>query len=369
MSDASLEETRDDTGRRVVWLRGSLDGDAVADLWNRAKKAAAGDDPLIVDASGVRTCDVRGAVLLAELEHRFAGGGPRPLLRGLHPDHQVLLELVAHQGRTAVAEPAPGLVARLGRAALTLFASTRANIAFLGELAGACGYALTHPMRVRWSDVIRISEQAGIQAVPIVALIGFLLGLILAFQSATSLQRFGAEIFVADMLGLAMFRELAPLMTSVMLTARSGSAFAAEIGTMKVNEEVDALTTMGLEPMGFLVVPRVFAAVIVTPSLTMLMNFFGLLGGLLVMLSLGFPMQTYLSRIDYMTEVIDMTGGLAKAMVFGVLIAAVGCMRGLRTGNSAGAVGRSTTSSVVSGIVLVAVADGLFAILYYLLDI
>jgi phospholipid/cholesterol/gamma-HCH transport system permease protein len=183
------------------------------------------------------------------------------------------------------------------------------------------------------------------------------------------MRRFGAEIFIADLLGMSLLRELGPLMAAIMLTARSGSAFAAEIGTMKVNEEVDALATMGLEPMRFLILPRVVAAVIVVPVLAMLMNAAGLAGGAVMFLSLDFPLNLYVSRIAEMVSIGDFLGGIFKGFVFGVIVAAVGCQRGLETGKGAGAVGLSTTSAVVSGITLIAVIDGIFAVVFFMLGI
>src|SRR5690606_38149148 len=168
---------------------------------------------------------------------------------------------------------------------------------------------------------------------------------------------------------ISMLRELGPLMAAILLTARSGSAFAAEIGTMKVNEEIDALTTMGLDPVRFLVVPRIVAALAVVSALAMLTSLAGLLGGLLVYVSLGFPTVTFVNRIADMVEPGDVLGGLVKAVVFGVIVAAVGCLRGIQTGQGAQAVGLSTTSAVVSGIVGIALVDGVFAVVFYVLDI
>jgi phospholipid/cholesterol/gamma-HCH transport system permease protein len=214
-----------------------------------------------------------------------------------------------------------------------------------------------------------VADRAGIGAVGIITLVGFLLGLILAFQGAIPMQRFGAQIFVADLIGVSMLRELGPLMASILLTARSGSAFAAEIGTMKVNEEIDALSTMGLEPVRFLVVPRVLAALGVVPALAMLTSLSGLVGGAVVFRSLGFPLVVYIDRIRDFVTVGDVLGGLFKALAFGVIVAAVGCQRGLQTGQGAGAVGAATTSSVVSAIVLIAIVDGIFAVAFYILGI
>ena len=229
--------------------------------------------------------------------------------------------------------------------------------------------ALRHPREIRFRDAVAVADAAGLGATPIMVGVGFLLGLILAFQGAIPMQRFAAEIFVADLIGLSMLRELGPLMASVLLTARSGSAFAAEIGTMKVNEEIDALSTMGIEPVRFLVIPRVLAAVAVVPALATLTSLAGLVGGGVVYLSLGFPAVTYMNRIVDMVSGTDVLGGLVKAMVFGVIVAAIGCLRGLQTGKGAQAVGASTTSSVVSGIVAIAIADGIFAVVFYVLGI
>jgi phospholipid/cholesterol/gamma-HCH transport system permease protein len=245
----------------------------------------------------------------------------------------------------------------------------RELVVFTGELTVFLLRTLRHPGELRLRDAVEIAERAGIGAVPIVALVGFLLGLILAFQGAIPMQRFGAEVFVADLLGISMLRELGPLMAAILLTARSGSAFAAEIGTMKVNEEIDALSTMGLEPVRFLVVPRVLAAVAVVPALTVLTSAFALVGGLVVFVQLGFPPVTFANRILESVTVSDVVGGFAKALVFGVIVAAVGCLRGLQTGNGAQAVGASATSAVVSGIILIAATDGIFAVVFYVLGI
>jgi phospholipid/cholesterol/gamma-HCH transport system permease protein len=256
-------------------------------------------------------------------------------------------------------------VEALGAAAREYGRELADTIAYIGQLTRALFGLLRHPEQLRTRDVILTAERAGIGAVPIVALIGFLLGLILSFQSAIPMRRFGAEVFVADLLGISLLRELGPLMAAIMLAARSGSAFAAEIGTMKVNEEVDALTTMGLEPMRFLILPRVVAAMLVVPVLAMVMNLAGLTGGAVMFVSLGFPIETFVSRVAEAVGPLDLFGGLVKAFVFGIIVAAVGCQRGLDTGKGAGAVGVSTTSSVVTGITLIAIVDGIFAVLFF----
>jgi phospholipid/cholesterol/gamma-HCH transport system permease protein len=222
---------------------------------------------------------------------------------------------------------------------------------------------------LRWKDTFLIAEKSGADAVGITALLGFLIGMILAFQSSISMKQFGVEIYVADLVVIVLFRELGPLLTAFILAARTGSAFAAEIGTMKVNEEIDALTTMGLEPVRFLVIPRILATVFVTPLLTMFNNLFGLIGCGLVMIFIGFAPITFMNEIQRAADLTDLFGGLAKTFVFGYLIAGIGCLRGLQTGSGASAVGDSATRAVVSGIIAIVVADGFFAVAYYCLGI
>jgi phospholipid/cholesterol/gamma-HCH transport system permease protein len=228
---------------------------------------------------------------------------------------------------------------------------------------------LIRPWTIRWKDVVRVTEAAGVNALPIVALLSFLIGLVTGFQAAIALRIFGLDIYVAFMVAIGMLREMGPLMTAVILAGRSASAFAAELGTMKVNEEIDALKTMGLDPVRFLAVSRVLPATLVTPLLTIFANLFGLMGGWVVMLSLGYPTVTYLREVGEAVTYVDLLGGLFKAMVFGVLVAAAGCMRGLQTRSGPRAVGESTTNAVVSGIVLIVVADGIFSVVYYYLGI
>jgi phospholipid/cholesterol/gamma-HCH transport system permease protein len=193
--------------------------------------------------------------------------------------------------------------------------------------------------------------------------------MILAFQSAVPMKRFGAEIFVADLLGLAVLRELGPLMTAILLAGRSGAAFAAEIGTMTINQEVDALTTMGLDPVQFLVTPRIIAAVLMTPLLTLFANLVALAGGALTMQTFSIPLVTFFKEVDSAVDLGDFLAGFIKSFVFALLIAGVGCLRGLQTQAGASAVGDSATRAVVSGIILLVVVDGIFAVIYFVLNI
>jgi phospholipid/cholesterol/gamma-HCH transport system permease protein len=359
-------------------LTGRLDAQTIPELWERCRvalrqKAA---QRVILDASGVSYCDGAGVAMLLDLQGGFRSHGTEPAAKveitNLSESFRRLLELYGSEALPSLerAEPQPAcLPEEVGRTAAGLWKDLRTLVSFVGELGAAVAHALRHPRGVRWRDALLAAENAGVNAFPIVFLISFLIGLIMAFQSAIPMRQFGAEIFVADLVALSMLRELGPLMTAIILAGRSGSAFAAEIGTMKVNEEINALTTMGLDPVRFLVVTRVLAAVFVTPLLTIFANLAGLLGGAVVFISLGFPLVTYTNQVLGAVRLGDLTGGLVKSVAFGVLVAGIGCLRGLQTRTGASAVGLSTTRAVVSGILLIVLADGVFSVLYYQLGI
>ncbi|MCR9141558.1 MAG: MlaE family lipid ABC transporter permease subunit [bacterium] len=258
----------------------------------------------------------------------------------------------------------------IGRATLEIFEEKfRQRTIFLGEFFYYALRALLKPFSLRWGETLQVAEKVGVNALPIIILIGFLLGLIMAFQSAIPMRIYGAEIFVANLVGLSLLRELGPLITAVILAGRTGSSFAAELGTMKINEEIDAMTTMGVEPMRFLVLPRIVAAVAMVPLLTLFFNISGLIGGFTVLKSFGYPLVVYYNQVLSAVDMTDLMSGLLKSTVFGALVAGIGCYMGLHTKSGAGAVGESTTRAVVSGIIAIAVVDGIFAVIFYLLDI
>lgn len=361
-------------GRLRLAFQGRLDSHGAAAVWAQALGlvSGAGDRKVVADASGVGYLDGAGASLILRLEQaaREAGGGLE--VRGLSGEFSKLLELYrreAPEPSSGEEPPRPGFIVEVGRRTMAMSRNLAGFVTFVGQCLAALGAAARNPRRVRWKDVLGVAEEAGVNGLPIIALVGTLMGLVMAFQSAVPMARFGAEIFVADLLGLAMFRELGTLTTAILLAGRSGSAFAAEIGTMKVNEEIDALRTMGISPVQFLALPRILAALVVTPILTTFFNLFALAGGSFVVMGFGYPLVTYINRILYMVTLLDIAGGLLKAVAFSVIVAAVGCQKGLATGAGASAVGRSTTSAVVTGLVLIAVTDGLFAVVFFALGI
>jgi phospholipid/cholesterol/gamma-HCH transport system permease protein len=370
MAALAITDTAD--GRRILALTGRLDATTLPDLWDKARRALdeAAARPLVVDAAGVEYCDGAGVALIVDLLRRRHDGGIE--VANLKPAFAALLAQFDPKALEHDLDPEPPrrpAIDEIGFEAFSLWRDIRMQVEFIGETTAALAYAARHPRSVRWKDVWRICEQVGADALPIVALISVLLGMILAFQSAVPMKRFGAEIFVADLIGLSMLRELGPLMTAILLAGRSGAAFAAEIGTMRVNQEVDALTTMGLSPVRFLVTPRIIAAVLMTPLLTLFSGLVGMIGGALTMRSFSIPIVTFLKEIDSAVTTTDFLAGFVKSFVFAILVAGIGCLRGLQTRAGASAVGDSATRAVVTGIIMLVVVDGVFAVAYYLLDV
>lgn len=348
-------------------LSGRLDSASVAMLWQPALAAVAPGTPVTIDLSGCSYCDVSGTALVLAIEDRSGGDAA---LVGAAPGIARLIERTreAYARRPPpVATTPPSLPVAIGAAAVGKLRDLHGRIAFLGQTASSTLATVLSPRGLRFQDAMFQAEEVGTRALPLIAMIGFLFGLILAFQSAIPLRQFGADIFVANLVAVSVFRELGPLLSAVILSARSGSAFAAEIGTMKVNEEIDALNTMGLDPFRFLVMPRLIAAVVVMPVLIIAMNLAAVAGMAAVMMSLGFPWAAVSSQVVNWTGPSDVLGGLFKGLVFGAVVAGIGCSRGMNTGVGPRAVGESATSAVVGGIVAIIVLDGIFAVLFYLM--
>jgi len=272
------------------------------------------------------------------------------------------------QGSRRVDAEVPWLQ-RLGTRAHALAADGQALLAFIGEAALSFGRLLRGDARFRRADFLLILQQCGAQALPIVSLISFLVGMILAYVGAVQLKQFGAQIFVANLVGLGMAREMGAMMTAIIMAGRTGAAFAAQLGTMTVGEEIDALRTSGFSPMDFLVLPRMLALALMVPLLCLYADLLGILGGAFVAVSsfdLGF-IQYYDQTVAALT-LQQFALGLFKAAAFGVLVALAGCLRGMQCGRSAAAVGDAATSAVVTGIVWIIVVDATLTVLYDILD-
>ncbi len=239
------------------------------------------------------------------------------------------------------------------------------HLRFIDETTMAIFDAFKTPKKIRWKETVYYMDMCGREAFGIISLICFLMGLILGFQSATQMQKVGADIFVADLVGFAILRELGPIMVALICTGRAGSSFAAEIGTMKVNEEIDALTTLGFNPIRFLVLPKIIALAVMMPLLTVIGDFFGIFGGFVVAkFKLGLNMTQYFDRTTDVLVFGDLAEGLIKSFFFALLIAGVGCLRGLQSTADAQGVGRAATSAVVSGILLTILADTILTIIF-----
>jgi phospholipid/cholesterol/gamma-HCH transport system permease protein len=363
-----------DKGNLKIVIQGRLDADVVSRIWPEAIKKLSGTKPslLEVDGTDIEYCDGAGAALLLQLKQRQEKENRQFLIRGLKTEFEQLITIF-DPGQIGEYSPEKfslkRFIERTGNIGSQIWSDLKTQISFLGELFVKFFSTILKPSTLRWGDTFLIAEKSGANAVGITCMLGFLIGLILAFQSARGMAHYGAQIYVADLVVIVLFRELGPLITAVIFAARSGSAYAAELGTMKVNEEIDAMTTMGIDPVKFLAVPRMIAGFFMMPLLTMFNLLFGLIGCGLVMLSLGFTPVTYINRIQAASSLGDLFGGLVKTFVFGMLVAGVGCLRGLQTGTGASAVGDSATRAVVTSIIAIVVVDGVFAVVYYFLGI
>ncbi len=323
--------------------------------------------PCVFDLSGLTALDLNGA---AQVLSFARAQRPEAAIRGL-PEHlRPIFELAATPlPPMEKPPPRPGPIEALGRIIGEMKEDAEGLLAFFGELLAELARAFANPRKIHWSNVWGQAEAAGVNAVPIVSLVAFLVGLIIAFQAAMLMKIFGAEILVADLIGIAVVRELGPLITGIVLAGRSGSAFSAELGAMKAAEEVDAIITMGLSPVRELALPRVLAALLTTPPVNLIASFMGIVGGSLVLIAMGYTPGVYWAGAVSQVSLASFFIGLGKALVFGFTLAAVGCQRGLFAGDGPGAVGLATTSGVVANIVLIVVLDSLFAVVFYVLDI
>jgi len=324
---------------------------------------------LVVDLSKVGYLDSAGALGLIHLEEMMKSRSISFQLIHVTGEARRILDLVDREALAVTplaSEATPeNIFEEIGQVSLKICSDFVALMTFLADLLGGLLYSFLHPRSVRWEDLFFYMRRTGVEGLPIVGLLSFLLGLIIAFMSSLQLKQFGANIYVASLVGVAMVTELGPIMTAIIVAGRSGSAFAAEIGTMKVNEEVDALITMGFDPIRFLAIPKVLAAVLVVPLLTLYSDFFGIAGGLAVgVLGLDLTVNSYLQATMKVITVAAILKSLIKSVFFAALIAGIGCQRGFQVRGGAEEVGSATTSAVVAGIFLIVVTDSAFAILY-----
>ena len=324
-------------------------------------------DELIFDGSAITALDTAGAWLLQRTLHSLQQRGKSIRLHGLRPEFDTLLQLVT--SRSAHAEPVLpakiGLLEVIGRQAWRNQLGMFDMLAFVGESATVLMRSLMQPNRIRWRAILYNLQKSGLEAMPIVGLLTFLMGVVIAYQGADQLQRFGANIFIVELVGLSMVRELAPLLTAIIVAGRSGSAYAAQIGTMKVTEEIDALRTIGVGAQELLVLPKMLALIIALPLLTVFADVTGIFGGMIMASTrLDVSFDPFINRLDDAISLSSFLVGIAKAPVFAAIIALVGCFQGFQVSGSADSVGRQTTVSVVQSIFLVILADALFSIVF-----
>ncbi len=320
-----------------------------------------------LDGSGIGAIDTTGALLLlnliAELERTR---GPVRLV-DLREEDRALLDLVrerrASAGALAAVPALPGFLERLGRTILYHLGNCAAFLAFIGEAAMALGRLALHPGRFRWRALFGNIETAGVNALPIIALLSFMMGVVIAYQGGRQLEFYGANIFIVELVALTMLRALAPLITAIIVAGRTGSSYTAQIGTMQITEEVDALRTIGIPPLDLLVVPKLLALTVALPLLTVFADALSVFGGMVMaqtLLDVGFG--DFLERLPKVVTLTSFLLGVSKAPVFAAIIALVGCYQGFRVRGGADSVGRQTTVSVVQSIFLVIAADALFSV-------
>ena len=359
----------------VLSISGCLDRSALEPALAEVRNLLQQNRPkrLILELGKLESLDSAGALALTMMQQEAQAMGAAAELKNLAGSAADLQSLLDPQ---ELAKPPlipearkQDFISEVGQSFLEVMDDFKQMVTFLGDFAIASVRAIKNPKLVRWSDVALYMEKVGVDGLPIVGLISFLLGLIIAFMSSLQLASFGANIFVASLVAVAMVRELGPIMTAVLIAGRSGSAFAAEIGTMKVNEEVDALSVMGYNPVSFLAVPKVLASLIVIPLLTLYSDLLAILGGMMVgVLGLDLTVYSYVQQTVKSLDVSDVTSGLAKSIFFAVIIAGVGCQRGFTVRGGAQAVGSATTSAVVTAMFLIIVTDSIFAIVLHYLE-
>lgn len=323
---------------------------------------------ITVDTSKVSSLDGAGIAFLISLEEAQTVAGGQFSLIGLDPRYQPLLkefDPITNLFPAPVVKPKRSFVVSTGMAVQNLLDDAAGLISFTGHLFADLVWSVRNPKQVRWGDFINAAVQAGVAALPIVGLVAFLIGVILSFQAAIGMEQFGAVSFVGPLAALGIVREMGPLITAILLAGRSSAAFAAEIGTMTVNSEVDALVSGGLSPIRFLVVPRVLAGILVAPILTLFADIVSIFSSMLTMLIYGIPFINFYNGMLAAVSIEDVLSGLLKATLFGVVVSAMGCLRGMQTGTGAAAVGISATRAVVSSIVMIVLVDGIFAFISY----
>ncbi len=358
-----------------AWRTRSLDRiERALEKMNLAKLAK-GASSARIDLAAVTRLDTAGVHFVMTIEAGLKAAGLTAEIVGANSEQLRLIEAIRKEAcrATPPPKPPPSLIAvieRFGKAAYEVAGDAKLLVNFLGHTTVILLLACLRPWRIRWRAVIRHMETTGLDALPIVGLISFLIGLVLAYQGAAQLEQFGAQIFTVNIVGIGVTREMAILLTAIIVAGRSGSAFTAQIGSMQVNEEVDALRTLGLDPMEVLVLPRVLGLVLAMPFLAFYADIMGLLGGaVMIDLVLGISLTDFVAQLRQAVGLNDLFVGLIKAPPFAFMIAMVGCFEGFRVSRNAESVGHATTRAVVEGIFLVIVLDAILSIFFQMIGV
>ena len=370
MTAGFLETAR--RGEDIVLTAGGAWTIAAAHALDGSLRAlsAAGAKRVLIVLTDLTALDTAGAWLIARTERELRAAGIAVDIGGAKPGHQAMLTRILEAGRPPPLAPAPhfhlmDIVANIGEAVIHGGRQARDMLGFFGAIVIAIGRLLRHPGRIRFVSLVSNIEQHGFNAMPIIGILLFLVGIVVAYQGVGQLRRFGAEILTVDLVGISVLREMGVLITSIVVAGRSGSAFTAQIGTMQVNEEVDAIRTLGIDPLEVLVLPRLLALMIALPLLTFFANIMAILGG--AFMATQTIDVTFAQFLELLRDAVSLTHfwvGMVKAPVFAFLIAMVGCFEGMRVRGSAESVGRLTTQSVVESLFLVIVFDAGFSVLF-----
>ncbi|MEJ2182302.1 MAG: ABC transporter permease [Nitrospirota bacterium] len=363
-----VEARKGEGGELTILLSGRIVIDSLMDVMPEMRSAVEEVKPsrLIIDLSGVEHMDSAGALAVLEAQKAARAGSIPSEVRGMSGRTSGILKLLSMEAlekEPIIKDRTTGILEYMGQTAIGFCATLNDLVLFVGELVLALLYAARHPRSVRWGTLIEYMKRAGLDGLPIIGLISFLFGIIIALLALSQLKEYGGNVVLPAAISFAMVKEFGPIMTAILVAGRTGSEYAAEIATMKINEEVDALVIMGFNPVSFLAVPKVLAALLMVPLLALYADLFGVLGGMVIgVLQAGLTITNYVVGVPSKLSAMDLVQSVVKSGMFGVLIAGIGCYRGFMASGGAEEVGTATTSAVVSAIFLVILSNALFAV-------